>query len=147
VVYGTDGETLAQVVVRKLLASGQTLALAETATGGRVARDLLAAPGGDQALAGVRVALDGVMLAQQVGLSSEADDQALARAIAQGLRKACAADVSMAILDAGQEGAACHVAFASAKAVKVRTWPSRGYAEYAIARSANYALDRVRRWL
>jgi nicotinamide-nucleotide amidase len=147
VVYGTDGQTLAQVVVEALLARGQSLALAETNTGGRVARDLLAVPGGKQVVTGVRVALDGEMLTRQMGLSTEAAGEALAQAIACALRTACSVDLSLAIIEAEDEGAPSDVALATANGVKTRTWPSRGYSEYAIERSVHYALDMVRRWL
>ncbi len=147
VVYGTDAETLAQVVVEALLASGQTLALAETKTGGRIARSLLTIPRGKQVVTGVRVALDGQMLARQMGLSDEAAGEALAQAIASELRAAYSADLSLAIIEAADEGAPSHVALASADGVQTRMWPSRSHSEYAIERSAHYALDMVRRWL
>jgi len=147
VVYGTDGETLAQVVVDQLLARRQRLALGETSTGGRVARDLLAVPGGAETLAGIRIGLDGSMLAQQMGLQTTATGEGLAQAIAQALHGAYAADLSVAMIDAGEEDAPSHVALAHPQGVKVRTWPSRGYSEHAVARTSHYALDMVRRWL
>ncbi len=147
VVYGTDGQTLAQVVVEQLLAGGHTLALAETNTGGKVARDLLAVPGAKRAVAGVRVALDGEMLALQMGLSRGATGEALAQEIASALRVAYGSNLSLAIIECVDEGTPSYVALASMHGVQTRRWPSRGYSEYAIERSAHYALDMVRRWL
>jgi len=147
VVYGTDGQTLAQVLVEALLAGRKTLALAETTTGGRVARALLAVPGGSEAVAGVRVALDGEMLARQMGLSDEVSGEALAQSIASGLRAVYNADLSLAVVEGEDEGAPSHVVLASANGAQTRTWPSRGYSEYAIERTMHYSLDTVRRWL
>jgi nicotinamide-nucleotide amidase len=147
VVYGTDGQTLPQVVVDRLLAQRHTLALAETNTGGRVARDLLATPGGREAVVGVRVALDSEMLAQQMGLSTEGGPEALAETVASALRACYDTHLSLAMIEASEEGATSYIALASAQGVKTRTWPSRGHLEYANERSAHYALDLVRRWL
>jgi nicotinamide-nucleotide amidase len=147
VVYGTDGQTLASVVVDLLRAHGLTLALAETNTGGRVGRDLLGMPGGQQTVPGVRVALNGEMLARQMELAPDLMGEELALAIAVALRTAHGADLSLAIIEDADEGAPSHVALAWADGVKAREWPSRGYSRHAVERSVHYALDMVRRWL
>lgn len=54
-IYGMDEETLAQVVVRELEKRHLTLAVVETTTAGRVAQQLLEAPGGLSVLAGALV--------------------------------------------------------------------------------------------
>ena len=58
VVFGADDDTLESVVAHELIARGETVALAESCTGGLVAATLAGVPGVSQALLGGVVAYD-----------------------------------------------------------------------------------------
>lgn len=58
VVFGADGDTLESVVARDLIARGETIALAESCTGGLVAATLARVPGVSKTLLGGVVAYD-----------------------------------------------------------------------------------------
>jgi nicotinamide-nucleotide amidase len=147
VVYGADAETLSGVVVAGLRQRGLALALGETNTGGLVARRLLEVEGGAQALAGVRIALDGVALAKEMAMQSPAIDEEVARAVASALCKEYDVDLGLAILEASEEGSLSYMALATPDGLHLSQWPSRGYSGYAIKWTLCRALDTVRQWM
>jgi len=147
VVYGTDGETLAGVVVAGLRRRGLTLALGETNTGGRVAQRLLEAEGGARVLAGVHIAVDGATLAEEMAVPSAAVGEDTARAVAAALREQYHASLGLAILEGSGEEPPLYVALAAADGLHLRQWPSRGRYYYATAWTLHAALDTVRQWL
>jgi nicotinamide-nucleotide amidase len=102
-VYGVDGETLEVAVGAMLRASGKTLALAESCTGGLIGHRITNVPGSsDYLLASLvtysneaKVKLLGVpeaMIAERGAVSEET-----ARAMAEGVRAACGADVGISV--------------------------------------------------
>ena len=102
-VYGTDGETLEGVVGRLLVARRETLALAESCTGGLVSSLMTDVPGSSRYLRGSVVAyhndlkrgplhVPDTLLARFGAVSAHA-----ARAMASGIRQAAQASVGLAI--------------------------------------------------
>lgn len=147
VVYGVDAETLPGVVVSSLGERRLKLALAETASGGLVARRLLQESGGVNVVAGVRIALDRVALAQGLAVEASTRDEKLAPAIAAAVRETYEADVGLAVLAEDRQGAPTTIALSAPDGPQVRQWPARGYSDYAMQWTLHYALDMVRRWL
>lgn len=146
-VYGVDGQTLPGVVVGDLQRRGLTLALGETNTGGLVGRRLLEVEGGRQVVGTVRVALDGLDMAREVGIRCSVVDEQAARAVAAALRKADHADLALAMLEGLEEGSRAYMALAAPDDVHLSQGLSRGYSGYAVQRALHYGLDMVRRWL
>ncbi len=147
VVYGVDGETLPGVVAAGLLARGLTLALGETSTDGIIAAKLREVAGADRVLVGAYVAVDGLALAQQLGVETAATGEALASLIAQALRTEDGAELGLAIVEDEGEGPFLYMALATPAGVKVRARPSRGRSDYAAGWNLHRALDMVRRWM
>jgi len=146
-VYGVDEETLAGVVVAALAQHGLTLALAETNTGGLVARQLLEIEGGESVLAGVHIALNGTALADDMAIPSTTVDEDTACAVAAALREQYDADLGLVIMEESGEEPSLYIALATADGVHSRQWPFRGYDEHACMWTLHTALNMVRRWL
>ena len=146
-VYGVDETTLADVVVTGLRRKRMTLALGETNTGGLVARQLLAVHGGGDVLAGVRIALDGVALAEETAVPAEGLDVDTARAVAASLRDQCGADLALAVLEGSGEESPTYMALAAPDGVRLNQWPSYSDRGYAVRRTIPVALNMVRSWL
>jgi nicotinamide-nucleotide amidase len=100
--FGRDDDTLEEVVGRLLVARRQTLAAAESITGGRIARRLTAVPGASNWFAGggvvytdaakrVLADLDAEILARHGAVSAEA-----AAGMAEGIRRRLATDWGLA---------------------------------------------------
>lgn len=110
-IFGEDGDTLAQSVVRLLSGRGQTLALAESCTGGMIAAEIVGVPGASSVLLeGVvcysneaktrRLAVDQDILAKHGAVS----EQTVA-ALARGARALAGADYAVAVSGvAGPDG-------------------------------------------
>jgi nicotinamide-nucleotide amidase len=147
VIYGVDEETLPGVVVAALRRRGLTLALAETTTDGLIARQLQGAEGGDEVVAGARVAEDRIALARQFSIPEVAGDEEMASALATALRDAHDAGLGLAILEGGGENSLQYMALATPTGVTVRFRPARGRSNYASGWTLNSALDMVRRWV
>jgi nicotinamide-nucleotide amidase len=102
-VYSLDGRSLAEVVVDLLKERGQSVALAESCTGGRVAAALSAVPGASEVFVGALVAYSNVLkenwlnvppfVLKRAGAVSK--DTALAMAV--GLARRLGADYSLAV--------------------------------------------------
>nr|WP_308113446.1 competence/damage-inducible protein A [Alicyclobacillus tolerans] len=91
-IYGVDDETLPSVVLKVLSGAGQTLAVAESCTGGLIASMLTAIPGSSAYFAGGVVAYQNEVKEKQLGVHSEtltafgAVSEQTAREMAEGVR-------------------------------------------------------------
>ncbi|MGC8787017.1 MAG: CinA family nicotinamide mononucleotide deamidase-related protein [Anaerolineae bacterium] len=146
VVYGVDEETLSGVVVNALRQRKLTLALGETTTGGLIARRLLEVDGGEQVLAGVRIALDGWRLMKELGLEPALNEDTVCR-VASLLREQYVADLGLAVLETEGETPLLYIALAAPDGVHLHQRPSRGRSDVAVMWAFHFALDVLRRWL
>ncbi len=102
-VYGEDDEELEAVVGRLLAAGGQTLATAESCTGGLVGERLTRVPGSSAYYLGGVVAYDDRLKSQLLGVPAEllrehgAVSEAAARAMAAGARERLRSDWAIAV--------------------------------------------------
>jgi nicotinamide-nucleotide amidase len=102
IVYGESDDTLAEVVGRALLAKGFRLAVAESCTGGLVGHLITSAPASEWFLGGAIVYAN-TAKTKLVGVNEDvirahgAVSAEVAAAMAEGARRACGADVALAI--------------------------------------------------
>jgi nicotinamide-nucleotide amidase len=102
IVYGEGDDTLAEVVGRALLAKGFRLAVAESCTGGLVGHLITSAPASEWFLGGAIVYAN-TAKTKLVGVNEDvirahgAVSAEVAAAMAEGARRACGADVALAI--------------------------------------------------
>ncbi len=146
-VFGTDGETLAGVVISALRTHGCSLAIAETSTGGLVARRLLEAEDGAETIRDVRIALDSTALASELGVVPAASEEETATLIAGALRDRSGSDLALAVVQGDAAPPVLHLALATPSGVQARQWPSRGRSDFALQWAANTALDVIRTWV
>lgn len=110
-VFSTEDEAPEQVVLRLLQERGRTLAVAESCTGGLLAQRITAVPGSSQAFVGGAVVYANALktafadvpaaMLEQHGAVSEA----VAGALAEGIRRRCGADLGLGITGiAGPDG-------------------------------------------
>ncbi len=103
VVYGIDGETLEMVVVRLLQDAGQTVALAESCSGGLIAKRLTDVPDASQVFGLGLVTYSNEAKTEYLGVPKEmlaragAVSAETARAMAVGARKAGRADLGVSV--------------------------------------------------
>jgi nicotinamide-nucleotide amidase len=159
--YGVDGETLAGVVGRLLVARGATVATAESCTAGLLGAALTEVPGSSGWFRGgvvcyaddLKTSLAGVPAAL---LSAHgAVSEPVARALAYGARVACSADFGLGITGVAGPGGGTpakpvgtvHIALADGDAGRSVTldWP--GDRELIRKRAVMVALDLLRRRL
>ena len=101
--YGRDDDTLAAVVLRLLGNSGQTLAVAESCTGGALGAALTAVAGSSAVFAGGVIAYSNAVKQQLLGVPEALLDQhgavsePVAKAMAEGLRSRLHCDWGIAI--------------------------------------------------
>jgi nicotinamide-nucleotide amidase len=101
--YGRDDDTLAAVVLRLLGDAGQTLAVAESCTGGALGAALTAVAGSSAVFAGGVIAYSNAVKHQLLGVPEALLDQhgavsePVAKAMAQGLRSRLHCDWGIAI--------------------------------------------------
>ncbi|MDQ2991258.1 MAG: competence/damage-inducible protein A [Candidatus Eremiobacteraeota bacterium] len=69
-IYGLDDETLPSAVHRMLQARGQTLSVAESCTGGRIAAELTSTPGSSKSFLGAIVAYDNAVKIAELDVPS-----------------------------------------------------------------------------
>ena len=99
--FGTGTETLEAAVGKMLKARGQTLAVAESCTGGFVLNRLTNVPGSSAYVVGGVVAYGNAVKAEQLGVSEAALEEegavseAVARQMAEGVRERLSADVGV----------------------------------------------------
>ncbi len=103
VVFGTDGATLADAAVAALLASGTTVATAESCTGGLVAGALTDVPGVSDVFVGGVVAYSNAQKTRLLGVPERlieahgAVSEEVARSMAMGARRAFGTDLGIAV--------------------------------------------------
>ncbi|MEB3333532.1 MAG: competence/damage-inducible protein A [Cyanobacteriota bacterium] len=100
--FGADGETLASVVLRELAERGQTLAVAESCTGGGLGAALAAVPGASQCWLGGVMAYANAAKEELLGVPADLLDRwgavsdPVALAMAQGVRQRLGSDWAVA---------------------------------------------------
>lgn len=111
VVYDTDGHELSEVCHRALIASGKTLAVAESCTGGRLADAFINWPGSSAYLIEGDVTYSNDAKMRRLGVRKETLDtvgavsEECAREMAEGLRKAAGTDYALSTTGyAGPDG-------------------------------------------
>lgn len=160
--FGTDDDSLASVVLAHLAEQGQTLAVAESCTGGALGAALAAVPGASQVWLGGVIAYANATKQALLGVPADllerwgAVSDPVALAMAEGVRERLACDWAVAITGiAGPSGASAekpvglvHVAVVGpepfgSRSEGLRFGPSRG--RQAIqALSVGEALNRLR---
>ena len=101
--FGTNDDSLASVVLERLRRRGQTLAVAESCTGGGLGAALAAVPGASDVFLGGVIAYANAVTPAGLGVSPElleahgAVSDPVAQAMAQGGRRATGADWALAI--------------------------------------------------
>jgi len=146
--YATDDTSLEEHVVKQLAKRGQTIALAEAATGGGLTAALSAAANADRVLAGAYVAPTEETLYRLLGDSQNAAARIehLADAAADAAKSKCAVAVGQTRKD--QNGASyVDVAFKLPDGLTSRQVRLRGTGESARTRLVTQLLDELRRKL
>jgi nicotinamide-nucleotide amidase len=102
-VYGTDDQTLAEVVGEGLVRTGKTLAVAESSTGGLLAELITDIPGSSRYFTYGWVTYSNEAKCRELGVSREMIDtygavsEQVAQAMAQGARRRAGTDYAIAI--------------------------------------------------
>jgi len=102
-IFGQDDEEIGQVVVHRLLKLKQTLALAESCTGGNIANRVTDVPGASEIFLGGVVSYSHAAKEKFLGVRPEtlaaygAVSEAVAREMALGARAAFGADYALAV--------------------------------------------------
>ncbi|MFM9042140.1 MAG: competence/damage-inducible protein A [Vulcanococcus sp.] len=158
--FGCDGDSLASVVLEQLRQRGETLAVAESCTGGGLGAALAAVPGASDVFLGGVIAYANSVKQGLLGVPSAllevhgAVSDPVAQAMAEGVRRAAGADWALAITGvAGPGGGSAekpvglvHLAVAGPAGCSsegVRFSPSRGR-DWIQTLSAGEALNRLR---
>jgi nicotinamide-nucleotide amidase len=159
--YGVDDETLAEVVGRELRRAGRTLSVAESCTAGLLGGAVTAVPGSSGWFRGGLLVYHDDLKRTLAGVPAEtlashgAVSEPVARALAEGVRERCGADMGLGITGiAGPGGGSAekpvgtvHVALADGSLTE--HWGVRLVGDRALIRrrAVVFALDRVRRRL
>ena len=158
--FGADEECLASVVLALLRARGETLAVAESCTGGGIGAALAAVPGASDVFLGVVIAYANTIKQQLLGVTAAALDRhgavsdSVAIAMAEGVRRSTGASWAVAVTGiAGPGGGSAekpvglvHIGLAGPQgscSEAVRFGSSRGRA-WIQAVTAGEALNRLR---
>lgn len=102
-IFSTGDETIADVVGRLLMENGQTLAVAESCTGGLIGHMLTKIPGSSSYFLGGVVAYSNMLKERLLGVEHEtllghgAVSSETARAMAEGLRRQTGADYALSV--------------------------------------------------
>jgi len=158
VVFGEDGDTLEQVVVRQLKERGYTIALAESCTGGLIAHCLTEVAGVSEVFREGLVTYSNEAKTRLLGVRAElfesvgAVSEEVARRMAEGVRSSAGADVGVGVTGiAGPSGGSAekpvgtvHVAVAVAGRTEHRKLSLRGVRSLVKNRAAKHALNMVR---
>ena len=158
----TGPQSLEETVLLRLASRGETLALAESMTGGRIASLLTAVPGASASFAGGAVVYSPKGKTELAGLSPEAlvvhgtVSEATTRALAEGIRQRLGASWGLAVTgNAGPTedplgpapAGTFHVALAGPTGTVGESQHFPGARQDVQARAASYALDFLRRRL
>jgi nicotinamide-nucleotide amidase len=160
-IYGLDKTTLEEAVVRDLIQRGQTLACAESCTGGQLGGRLTAIPGSSAAFLGGVISYSNEAKVQLLGVSRDlleahgAVSAEVAQAMAVGARERLGADIGVSITGvAGPEGGTAekpvglvYVGLATASGVTARQNQFIGIREDVRRRSTQVALQMIRETL
>jgi nicotinamide-nucleotide amidase len=156
--FGCDDEEIEDVVVRRLIARQQTLALAESCTGGLIASRITNVPGASEIFLGGVVSYSNAAKQKFLGVRAAslaahgAVSEAVAREMALGAREQFGSDLAVAVTGiAGPGGGTADkpvgtvfIALASATGVEVKKllnfWPRATFKEV----TATQALEWVR---
>jgi nicotinamide-nucleotide amidase len=161
--FGADDDSLASVVLEQLRQRGQTLAVAESCTGGGLGAALAAVPGASEVFLGGVIAYANAVKQGLLGVAAEllaahgAVSDPVAQAMAEGARRVTGADWALAVTGiAGPGGGSpekpvglVHIAVAGPDGCSsggVRFGASRGRSWIQLL-TAGEALDRLRRRL
>src|SRR5439155_10476675 len=134
IIFGSDDDQLEQVIVRRLTERKQTLALAESCTGGYIANRLTNVPGASAVLLAGLVTYSDTAKQTFLGVSTEtlaahgAVSQPTAREMAEGARQRTGADYGISVTGiAGPSGGSetkpvgtVFIGLASAEGTEVR---------------------------
>jgi nicotinamide-nucleotide amidase len=161
IVFGADGDTLAEAAGRALLATKTTIAVAESCTGGLVGAALTDVPGISAVLAGGVLSYADAVKVRELGVDATllaregAVSEAVARAMATGVRARFATDAGVSVTGvAGPDGGTpekpvgtVHVALDLRGRVVHRRLSLPGDRSLVREIAAKSALDLVRRTL
>ncbi|HVP59331.1 MAG TPA: CinA family nicotinamide mononucleotide deamidase-related protein [Myxococcaceae bacterium] len=156
--FGVDGETMAGVVGRQLLARRETLALAESCTGGRIADMLTESPGASAYFLGSAVSYANELKERWVGVShatllaNGAVSEPVAREMARGARASAGSTWALSVTGiAGPDGGTAEkpvgtvfIALDGPEGTEVRAHRFHGGRELIRTASAYAALDWLR---
>ena len=103
VIFGTDAQTLESVILQKLESQNDTLALAESCTGGLIAAALTKVPGASKTFLGAVVAYDNSVKIAQLGISPTdlerhgAVSSEVAASMASGVRERLGSTIGLSV--------------------------------------------------
>ena len=162
-VYGVDVPSLEYVVLEGLKARGLTLGVAESCTGGLMAKRITDIPGASQVFLGGVVSYTNQVKARALGVPQHLLEQfgavspEVAQAMAQGARQALGCDIALAATGVAgpdkdewdNEVGTMFVAIATAEGTHVRPLKlgNRPVRERLRLQTASHALDLARRYL
>ena len=160
-VIGTGSQTLAENVARRLTATGSTLALAESCTGGLISTWLTDLPGASAFLERSAVTYansakqDWLQVPEQVLIEQGAVSEACALAMAAGIRRAAGTRLGVAVTGiAGPDGGTAQkpvgtvfIALSAADEERAKGYRFRGDRDQVRTLAACMALDWIRRYL
>ena len=162
-VYGVDVSSLEEVVEQLLLEKGLTLGVAESCTGGLMAKRLTDVPGASKVFKGGIVSYTNEVKAGVLGVPQELLDQfgavssQVAQAMAEGARRVLGCDIALSSTgvagpdkdDRGNEVGTMFVAIATPEGSYVRSLAlgNRPVRERLRIQTASHAFDLARRYL
>lgn len=162
-VYGVDVSSLEEVVEQLLLEKGFTLGVAESCTGGLMAKRLTDVPGASKVFKGGIVSYTNEVKAGVLGVPQELLDQfgavssQVAQAMAEGARRVLGCDIALSSTgvagpdkdDRGNEVGTMFVAIATPEGSYARTLAlgNRPVRERLRIQTASHAFDLARRYL
>ena len=161
VVYGSEKENLESLVIRGLCETQQTLAVAESCTGGLIAQRLTSVAGASKVFLGGVVAYSNSLKEKLLGVDPAlltrygAVSEAVARAMAEGVRKQLDARFGIATTGiAGPSGGTlekpvglAYVAISRGDETRVRSFCLATERNRHRTLTSQIALDGLRRWL
>ena len=154
--YADDGSSLEELVVKRLLDRGASLALVEVGSGGRLTASLSSVKGVERLLASAYVAPTEERMKTTLGIPNTkwseyktAQDRARGMASTAATLTDCRWTLAIGALDRSETGAVgVWLAFGSPDdRWEIQRVPMQGSGETAHAQLATHILDRLRRWL